>query len=197
MYMKLIRNNTFETNSSSTHAIVVPRKPNYKKLSHVDFKWGEFGWEYVVYYDTPNKANYLYTMIRYFDGEYIPEYNKSALYLETIKKYLDEENITYSFELSSSDTWGDGYVDHGADSPEVIEGILKTKESFLTYLFDKRAYVSTGNDNDRGYYLPEIGCSDDYYSWDDDEEEYRKGQEKYNNACKEYELDYDVYYKGN
>lgn len=187
--MKLIRNNTFETNSSSTHAIGVPKKSNYKKLSHVDFKWGEFGWEYKVYYDTFSKASYLYTMIRYFDGDYIPEFNKAGEYISKIRQYLDEERITYKFEEASDSTWGDGYVDHGAYSPEVIEGILKSKESFLTYLFDERAYVSTGNDNGGGYCLPEVGCFDDY-CWSDDEE-------KYNNACKEYELDYDVYYKGN
>lgn len=195
--MRIIRKNTFETNSSSTHAIAIPKEPSYKKLSHVDFKWGEFGWEYVIYYDTPNKANYLYTMIRYFNGEYIPEYNKSNLYLETIKKYLDEENITYSFELSTDDTWGDGYIDHGGDTPDVIEGILKTKESFLAYLFDERAYVSTGNDNDRGYYIPGIGSSDDYYNWTYGDDAYRIGREKYENALKEYKQEYDLFYKGN
>lgn len=168
--MKIIRRNTFETNSSSTHAIAIPKEPSYKKLSHVDFKWGEFGWEYEVYYDTFSKASYLYTMLRYFNGEYYPEYNKASLYLETIKKYLDEENITYSFEEHSDDTWGDGYVDHGGDTPDVIEGILETKESFLTYLFDERAYVSTGNDNDWGYNTLEPDVDG---------------------------VEYDVYYKGN
>ena len=195
--MKLIRNNTFETNSSSTHAIAIPKKSNYKIQKHVDFHWGEFGWEYKVYYDTSSKASYLYTMIRYFNGDYIKEHNKANEYISKIRQYLDEENITYDFEEINDRTWGDGYVDHGSYSPEVVDGILKSKESFLTYLFDKRAYVSTGNDNDRGYYLPEIGCSDDYYSWSDTEEEYQKGREKYNNACQEYELEYDIYYKGN
>ena len=37
-----IRKNTFETNSSSTHAIAIPKEPNFKKQSHVDFKWEEF-----------------------------------------------------------------------------------------------------------------------------------------------------------
>ena len=168
--MKIIRQNTFETNSSSTHAIAIPKTPCYIKRSHVDFRWGEFGWEYVVYYDTPSKASYLYTMIRYFNGEYDAELNKYTEYLETIKKYLDEENITYSFEEVTDDIWGDGYVDHGADSPEVVEGILKTKESLLAYLFDERAYVSTGNDNADGYYIP---TSKDEYT------------------------EYDMYYKGN
>lgn len=168
--MKIIRKNTFETNSSSTHAIAIPKVPCYMQKPHVDFKWGEFGWEYEVYYDTASKASYLYTMIRYFNGEYIPEYNKYYLYLETIKKYLDEENITYSFEPRSDNTWGDGYVDHGCNTPDVVEGILKTKESFLAYLFDERAYVSTGNDNNDGYYIP---TSKDEYT------------------------EYDMYYKGN
>lgn len=188
-----IRKSTFETNSSSTHAIAIPKKPTFKKQSHVDFKWGEFGWEYKVYYDTVSKASYLYTMLNYFDGGYTPEYNKRSVYLETIKKYLDEENITYSFEPSRGDVWENGYVDHGGDNPKVIEGILKTKESFLTYLFDENAYVSTGNDNDEGYFIPGVGLESDYGDYDD----YKSLHEKYYKAMKEYEKDYDVYYKGN
>ena len=90
--MKLIRNNTFETNSSSTHAIAIPKKSNYKIQKHVDFHWGEFGWEYEVYYDTSSKASYLYTMIRYFNGDYIKEHNKANEYISKIRQYLDEEN---------------------------------------------------------------------------------------------------------
>ena len=149
--MRIVRRNTFETNSSSTHAIGIPRESGYKKLTHIDFKWGEFGWEFEIYYDTFSKASYLYTMLQYFDGHYKPEFNKYAEYLEKIKKYLDEENITYTFEEPRDSSWDNGYVDHGGDTPDVIDGILETKESFLTYLFDERAYVSTGNDNDWGY----------------------------------------------
>lgn len=192
-----IRKNTFETNSSSTHAIAIPKKPNYKKQSHINFKWGEFGWEYVVYRDTTSKASYLYTMLRYFDGDYIPELNNMNVYINKIKQYLDDENITYSFEKPSPDSWDDGHVDHGADGLDVIEGILKNKDSFLTYLFDERAYVSTGNDNDRGYYIPGVGCSDDYYDWDSSDEEFQAGREKYKNACEEYKQEYNLFYKGN
>lgn len=195
--MKLIRKQTFETNSSSTHAIAIPKEPSYKKLSHVDFKWGEFAWEYAVYYDTLSKASYLYTLIRYSNGEFDIDYRNASSYLETIKKYLDEEKITYSFEASSGDIWDDGYVDHGGSGQDVVEGILKTKESFLTYLFDERAYVSTGNDNESGYYIPGVGTSDDYYNWTYDDVDYKKGQERYENACNEYKQRYDVFYKGN
>lgn len=180
-----IRKNTFETNSSSTHAIAIPKEPNFKKQSHVDFKWGEFGWEYEVYYDTESKASYLYTMIQYFV--------KSKNYISLIKEYLDNANITYSFEESRGDIWDNGYVDHGGDNKDVIEGILKTKESFLTYLFDERAYVSTGNDNDEGYFIPGVGVESDYGDYHD----YKSLHEKYDKAMEEYKKDYDVYYKGN
>ena len=192
--MIIIRHNTFETNSSSTHAIGIPRKSNYKKQKHIDFYWGEFGWEYNVYYDTLSKASYLYTMIKYFNGDYIKEHNKACEYISKIRQYLDEEDITYCFEESHcSDYFDNGYIDHGSYSAEIVEGILKSKESFLTYLFDDKAYVSTGNDNEDGYYIPEIGRENDFYDFDEDGD-YDK---EWNEKITQIELEYDMYYKGN
>lgn len=41
-----IRKSVFETNSSSTHAIcITKKKDNYKLPDHIDFEFGEFGWD--------------------------------------------------------------------------------------------------------------------------------------------------------
>lgn len=190
--MKIIRKKVFETNSSSTHVISITRLGGYNKPKHIDFKFGEFGWEHEVYKDMGSKASYLYTMTEYFNGEYIKGFNKKELYLDKIKEYLDKEGITYTFENRKVDKngWDDnGYVDHGAYSPEIIEGILESKEKFLRFLFDDRSYISTSNDNDCGYYIPGVGYENDYYDENNGEE-----WERQLNKLKE---ENDIYFKGN
>lgn len=150
--MEKIRNNVFETNSSSTHVLCLPTEyQSYNKLDHVDFKYGKFGWEIDVYRDTESKASYLYTLLDYFESD-------REKYLEIIKRYLDEESITYDFEVKSDDCFENGYIDHGYEGKEIIETILDNKNNFLKFLFDSRAYVSTSNDNewdeDKVYWIP-------------------------------------------
>lgn len=41
-----VRRGTFETNSSSTHAICITKSEyRHNLFSHIDFEIGEFGWE--------------------------------------------------------------------------------------------------------------------------------------------------------
>ncbi len=73
--MKQIRNNIFETNSSSTHSVSLTNMSsdilNFEQLdSYVDqadhyihIEFGEFGWGYDEYVDAYMKLQYLLTMI--------------------------------------------------------------------------------------------------------------------------------------
>lgn len=61
-----IRNNVFETNSSSTHAICISKKnPSTAELQRttVLFECGRFGWEVETYKDISSRASYLYQAI--------------------------------------------------------------------------------------------------------------------------------------
>ena len=55
--MRQIRNGVFETNSSSTHSIAIPRSCN--NINYISFHIGEFGWEW----EEANPADYFYTAI--------------------------------------------------------------------------------------------------------------------------------------
>lgn len=163
--MRKIRRNTFETNSSSTHAICIPRKGKLK-YNPVIFSIGEFGWEYDVYHDSNSKASYLYTAIYSCDAD-----STKRDFILTIKNWLDEEEIKYTFnevKYSKYHHLIDGYIDHDENCVEFLKTIFSDKNIFLTYLFDERAYVSTGNDNDSGYYIPEIGYKYETDDWDDE-----------------------------
>ena len=57
--MRTVRCSTFETNSSSTHSLAVPKKVGHIP-SDVRFHFGDFGWQLE---DDIDPANYLYTGI--------------------------------------------------------------------------------------------------------------------------------------
>lgn len=69
---KTIRIGVWETNSSSVHAVAIPKTnisideiTSYHNTIH--FNHGEFGWEHAVYGDINSRASYLYQAI--FDCE--------------------------------------------------------------------------------------------------------------------------------
>lgn len=137
-----IRQNVFETNSSSTHSICIT-KSNLKKKdigTYVHFSIGEFGWEYDTLYDTSSKASYLYTAILI---------NKKQDLIKDIKKILDDNNIEYEFEEPkySGNYLDNGYIDHGGEIPSEFFNICKDKDRLFKYLFSSESYIVTGNDN--------------------------------------------------
>ena len=85
--MKQIRNNIFETNSSSTHSISLTNMSsdilNFEQLdSYVDpadhyihIEFGEFGWGYDEYVDAYTKLQYLLTMIMEIHGNELETFN--------------------------------------------------------------------------------------------------------------------------
>lgn len=177
--MKTIRQNVFETNSSSTHVLAVVKNNAYKLPKSITFYTDEFGWEYKTHYDTQSKANYLYTVIEYVDK------GKELEWLNKLQDILTRHGVECKF--GSDD---DGYVDHGYEAFEFVEDILNNEEKLLRFLFDERSYISTGNDNSSGYYIPGIGSQDSYY-----DENYSCAE--WDKKVSELEKDYDFYYKGN
>ena len=84
-----IRYNTFETNSSSTHSLAVPKKVEHIP-SDVRFHFGDFGWQLE---DCIDPADYLYTGIvansQEIREKYLPKLKEIILKLSMpITKYL-------------------------------------------------------------------------------------------------------------
>ena len=179
-----IRNNVFETNSSSTHSIAISKKPAVIG-KHIRFGIGKFGWEN----DCVDTADYLYTAIL--------EQNESDELLEQLKNILDRYSIEYTFEepkyidSESGYKWLDyGYVDHASETREFIFAVLENEDLLMRYLFgDSNVY--TGNDNQDCH---PAGCNiaDEYY-WEEDEKgEYVEKPNPYHDP-----ENYDYFYKGN
>lgn len=143
-----IRRSTFETNSSSTHAICITKSdvdktnlPNY-----VEFEHGEFGWEVAEYHELYYKASYLYQAI--CSCSYGDDDEKEKM-LDEISETLSKYGITCTFEPDTSE-WGDGYIDHGSETIDFVKAVLSDEDKLLRYLFGD-SFVVTGNDNGDGF----------------------------------------------
>ena len=175
-----IRSSVFETNSSSTHSIVISKKPATIG-KHISFGIGEFGWEN----GCVDTADYLYTAILV--------HGDSDELLDKLKEILDKHSITYIFEEpqyhdSKYGRWlENGYIDHSGELEEFLDAVLKDEDLLMRYLFGDSA-VYTGNDNQDD---DPSGCdiaSDEYYDYFTDE--------MVSNPYHDTE-NYDYFYKGN
>jgi hypothetical protein len=166
-----IRKNVFETNSSSTHSLVISNKErtyNYSlpvEAGVLTIPFGEFGWGPELLVEPIEKLSYLVTdRIDLYD---IPEEIKddedaiqslirdSEPINEIIDaiKYCCPEIEEVRFEIG--DSWNPfGYVDHQSCGTSRSEGL-----SIEEIVFSNKVIIMISNDN--GYYY------EDYFtSWD-------------------------------
>lgn len=164
--MLLVRNNVFETNSSSAHSLAfgtskIIRGNGYgtgedetdfsNPLYHLYeipscyegctlYEWlGEYGWGYDVLSTPQEKFSYLITGI-YERNNY--DLSASLFYIE-IKHWLSELGI----QVIESRADEEGYIDHQSASL-VNSSLFKTKEDLITYLFNDNIAIYIENDND-------------------------------------------------
>lgn len=148
--MIVIRSGVFETNSSSTHAIIIAREGT-QPLDQVIFSIGEYGWECDKFHDVNGKASYFYTaacacLKRDVADDIcalLSPYGIECLF------YVRPKFVTYH-----SDSYGDskyldnGYIDHDMEALDFVEGLLGDASQLIDFLFNDQSYVETGNDND-------------------------------------------------
>lgn len=185
--MKQIRNNVFETNSSSTHSIAIPRNLT-NKIHTIYFHVGEFGWGY--YEEDP--ADYLYTAI-YDTSKTINEVEEK---LSIIKNILEENNIECNFEEVRCEEYNgylshDGYIDHGYELKDFVDRLLNDGDKLVRFL--SGGLVFTGNDNsdNEGF----IARNEEYleeYDWNS-----RTSFKVKNPYYMSNHEDYEWYWKGN
>lgn len=172
--MNLVKNNTFETNSSSIHSIVIPRNVNsYPNGDTFTFTPGNYGCEFAQY----NFANYLYTAIICFDeyGEGVSrnywEEKLSNILNTYYKNIVFEEPLKWSL---GDDVYYECGIDHMDEMKDLLDTLDKDDELLLNSLM--AGVVYTGNDN--------------IY---EDEDIFREAISK----CENDEENYFVYHKGN
>ena len=189
-----VRRGTFETNSSSTHAICITKSEyRHNSFSHIDFEIGEFGWENDEYDSLYNKASYLITAILSFDKDEADEN------LQKLKDILDSNNIEYTLPELKVYSWEyegkkryyydiDGYIDHSGETKEFVEAVLSDSDRLFRFLFGD-SFIITGNDNGDSY-------NDRMYVNEGEEETSWGTYTNYGGLKPEFD-NYEVYEKGN
>jgi hypothetical protein len=154
-----IRQGVFETNSSSTHAVSImgydKNALNIPDVIEIDLN-RDFGWERDVYSDAEDKASYLWMAVNYMYNDLSQE-NDLLEYKEFIITTLMDAGvkdvIIHDAEYTNSIYYDkpflsfDGYIDHPGDLYEMVDLFKENPNAMLSYLFDSRSIVCTGNDN--------------------------------------------------
>lgn len=164
--MKQIRNNVFETNSSSTHAISMSGcKDNfiqpYSNNDIIEIEFGEYGWEHNSLDGYHEKLSYILTMIQYhINHKELPDDNESQEYIDAILNskwftWLKDMVFEYCGKhlVVNSEVVGwypAGYIDH--QSTDILddwwsEDEKTFKENMKDIVFNDRYSIVTDNDN--------------------------------------------------
>jgi hypothetical protein len=133
---KLIRNNCFETNSSSTHSIVMAKDNMdfildtiYPDQDGVITVLGqEFGWSWMKFNDAITKLAYV------FQDQ---DSQSHDMIVEVVKEQTGALEVIF-------DENG-GYIDH--DGYGTAHETCYSKESLRNFIFNKNSWLFTGNDN--------------------------------------------------
>ena len=185
--MLQIRKNVFETNSSSTHSIAIPRKIDRKDITKsLIFDFGDFGWED----DEVDPCDYLYTAIYNCDQSMITER------LQKLSYCLERHNISYTLSKPKPAWWDTNELDYGnIDHASELEScgffsILEDDNLLLRYLAVGRVF--TGNDNS-------VDESDDCFSALSTVTEYDESDGGWSTVSNPNhdEEEYEYFFKGN
>lgn len=166
--MKQVRKSVFETNSSSTHSLVISGEDEYDYEISSVLEYGEYGWGFDVLMTPTTKAEYLLTLVQYQDPvreqfpETIPyptdkflleeyEYKnkqRDAEILEILKNHkytkwvleaLEEStSIKPDLNISSNDWYHMGYIDHQSLYPNILY-----KQGIFLFDMDEEEFKNT------------------------------------------------------
>ncbi len=152
---KHIRGSVFETNSSSTHSLVLANTDNIMPVPFnietmasgiINVYAGEYGWSEETFTGTMDKLSYLYTdaMINLCETD-IPDPEKNdklKLIVEAVKEHTGC-NVNF---IVDSHWYPFGYIDHQSigECDEVWEAGVEGVKQFV---FNPDSYFITDNDN--------------------------------------------------
>lgn len=168
-----IRDNVFETNSSSTHSLCISKEEFDKSLipKYLNIRADEeFGWQQQTYYTPEEKANYLFQTL--YDCDCRAEIEALT---EKINNIAQKYNIRVSFPKPEKDEFGmytGGYVDHAGEAIPFVQELIDDEDKLCRFLFNSDSRIYTGSDcvdePDAACYVAEAAVNNGYV-WGYDE----------------------------
>lgn len=163
MSMIKIRRGTFETNSSSTHALCIKKGIPKELPKKIYFGLDDFGWEQNKTTNIATKAAYLHTAI--FDC-YSGDRTKYEEYKQKISDILKEYGIESEwFESKNFESW-EYYIDHSNEMESFLDIIPEEPQLLIEWLCNDESWLVTDNDNSDMEYFDwalDKFKGDDYY----------------------------------
>lgn len=165
-----IRNNVFETNSSSTHSVSIRGRDKELKFDKPTLSvnnenmvvsgFGEFGWEVESYIEQDTKLRYLLTMIMEFNKWDNPDFEiyqdeDFKKVEEVVKEYCNCDGIEIDSEIRLERYDGycywkfDGYIDHQSiEDYRCLGNFLNDYGlTIKEFIFSPDVVLHTDNDN--------------------------------------------------
>jgi hypothetical protein len=148
MKKKLIRKAVFETNSSSTHSLVVSDATDFDSIAPDDNGFiivpqNDFGWATDTYSDPLSKLSYVMIYLRDWT-DYLDADRKIA-YEEMLIDVVNEH--TGAFMVQLAETNDPGYIDHQSVESRDLDYLFNDRVAMKNFVFGRNSYVETGNDN--------------------------------------------------
>jgi len=145
--MKKIRQNVFETNSSSSHSISISFNDSKDLLDNslipnedgnIVLRGQDFGWEIEDYNDAETKAVYMALYATRYAGNESEEFTTTLI--EVIKKQTKCQEVI----LPSED---EGHIDHQSVDSEDYHHVFYNPDNLRQFIFNRESYLHTDNDN--------------------------------------------------
>lgn len=149
---KQIRIGTFETNSSSVHAISIFTNNDFSKVEDkrsLTIEAGCFGWECEIYNDEYSKLSYLYTAYLDLVGWKLD--TSWDWFIPTVKELCEKHNLNIEFKEPTKSDWY--YVDHPENLVDLFNEFKENNFLLESFIFNTSSEIATGNDNSEDAYL--------------------------------------------
>ena len=154
--MQQIRANVFETNSSSSHSLVIseeglldlcPFSRHVMESGIIHIESSEYGWEVEYYNDVYSKLSYLFTDAMRGERNSVDFKEYSNEKLDLIKQAVKEHTgLECEFRTEDDVYYPYGYIDH--QSVGLCEDVWdKGVEGVIQFVFNPGSYFETDNDN--------------------------------------------------
>ena len=147
--MKNIRNNVFETNSSSSHSITIADSGELLDTIYPDengiitLSGGEWGCEVDDYNDADTKANYCAVDALYHFTEEFCNHTLLTMLIDVIKEHTGAKEVI--IEASVDYDNGNSNIDHQSVGTSL--DAFADKETLKRFLFNPESYLYTDNDS--------------------------------------------------